>query len=145
METLLIWFDNLRSVVTPNYYVQKLFSTNKGTDVVKILQDGNILAGKDSLYASAVIDKQQAVLIIKIVNSSSSPQNIELDLAGIKPAKKNGVMQVLAANDLYSYNKLSELDKLAPTEKNFLLKANKITEQLLPYSLSVFKIPYIIK
>jgi alpha-L-arabinofuranosidase len=141
----LIWFDNLRSVVTPNYYVQKLFSTNKGTDVVKILQYGNVIAGKDSLYASAVIDKEQGQLIIKIVNSSSSPQNIDLDITGIKLAKKNGMMQMLAANDLYSYNKLSELDKLVPTEKSFLLKSNKMVEQLLPYSLSVFKIPYTAK
>jgi alpha-L-arabinofuranosidase len=130
----LIWFDNLRTVATPNYYVQKLFSNNKGTDVVKILQDGNIIAGKDSLYASAVLDKKQGELIIKIVNISSVAQNIELELAGIKLAKKNALMQVLAANDLYSYNKLSELDKLA-----------KVNEQLSPYSLSVFKIPYIVK
>lgn len=141
----LIWFDNLRSVVTPNYYVQKLFSTNKGTDVVRILQDGNAITGKDSMYASAVIDKQQGQLIIKIVNSSSSPQNIDIHITGVKTAKKNGMMQVLAANDLYSYNKLSELDKLAPVEKTFLLRSNKIAEQLLPYSLSIIKIPYAVK
>ncbi len=138
----LIWFDNLRTVATPNYYVQKLFSTNKGTDVVKILQDGNAITGKDSLYASAVLDKKQGELIIKIVNISSAAQNIELDITGIKPTKKNCTMQVLAANDLYSYNKLSELDKLSPTEKIFLLQSNTMTQQLLPYSLSVFKIPY---
>jgi alpha-L-arabinofuranosidase len=141
----LIWFDNLRSVVTPNYYVQKLFSTNKGTDVVKILQDGNTITGKDSLYASAVIDKLQGQLIIKIVNSASSLQSIELDITGIKPAKKNCTMQVLSSNDLFSYNKLSELDKLAPVEKIFFLQSNKMTPQLLPYSLSVIKIPYTVK
>jgi alpha-L-arabinofuranosidase len=141
----LIWFDNLHSVATPNYYVQKLFSTNKGTNVVKILQDGNIIAGKDSLYASAVVDKKNGELIIKLVNISSSTQNIQLDVAGVKLAKKNTVIQVLASNDLYSYNKLSELDKLAPIEKSFLQKSNKISEQLLPYSLSVFKIPYSLK
>jgi len=141
----LIWFDNLKTVATPNYYVQQLFSTNKGTDVVKILEDGNIIAGKDSLYASAVIDTKKEELIIKLVNNSATAQSLELELAGIKPAKKNSTMQVLASNDLYSYNKLSELDKLAPEERTFQLKSNKITEQLLPYSFSVFKIPYIVK
>jgi alpha-N-arabinofuranosidase len=34
----LIWFDNLNTVATPNYYVQKIFSSNKGTEVVKILR-----------------------------------------------------------------------------------------------------------
>src|SRR5882762_109701 len=35
----LIWFDNLKSYGTPNYYVQKLFSSNKGTQVLPILQE----------------------------------------------------------------------------------------------------------
>ena len=55
----LIWFDNLNSMATPNYYVQKLFSTNKGTHVVAITEDGKAITGKDSLYSSAVIDKEK--------------------------------------------------------------------------------------
>jgi alpha-L-arabinofuranosidase len=141
----LIWFDNLRTVATPNYYVQKLFSTNKGTNVVKILQDGNTIAGKDSLYASAVIDKNKNEIIIKIVNNSTSPQSVELNVDGVQLTKKNATMQILASNDLYSFNKLSELDKLAPIEKSFLIKSNKILQQLLPFSLSVFKLSYNIK
>ncbi len=35
----LIWFDNLNSYGTPNYHVQKLFSNNKGTQVIPILQN----------------------------------------------------------------------------------------------------------
>jgi len=42
----LIWFDNLRTVATPNYYVQQLFSTNKGTDVVRITENGNTILEK---------------------------------------------------------------------------------------------------
>ena len=141
----LIWFDNLRTVATPNYYVQKLFSNNKGTDVVKILQDGNAVTGKDSLYASAVIDKKTNELIIKMVNSSSTEQQIELIIEGIKPAKENAVMQVLAANDLFSYNTLSELDRLAPVEISFELKSGKIIRQLLPYSVNVIKVAYVSK
>src|SRR5699024_4346219 len=36
----LIWADNLTSYGTPNYYVQKLFSTNKGTHVLPMLLNG---------------------------------------------------------------------------------------------------------
>ncbi|MEO8406274.1 MAG: alpha-L-arabinofuranosidase C-terminal domain-containing protein, partial [Chitinophagaceae bacterium] len=53
----MIWVDNLHVYGTPNYYVQKLFSLNKGTNVVPLLQDNKVLAGQDSLYASATIDK----------------------------------------------------------------------------------------
>ena len=139
----LIWFDNLNTVATPNYYVQKLFSTNKGTDVVAITEDEKAVAGKDSLYCSAVIDKQKTELIIKMVNSDYVSQVVELNLTGIKLAKADAVLQTLAANDLYSYNKLSELDKLKPGEKRFPVKTNKFNQNLPAYSVTVIKIPYV--
>jgi alpha-L-arabinofuranosidase len=141
----LIWFDNLNTVATPNYYVQKLFSTNKGTDVIAITENEKPVNGKDSLYSSAVIDKQKGELIIKIVNSASASQTVELNLTGIILAKSDAVLHTLAANDLSSYNKLSELDKLKPEEKRFVVKTNKFNHNLPAYSVSVFKIPFINK
>ena len=141
----LIWFDNLNTVATPNYYVQKLFSTNKGTEVVAITENEKPVAGKDSLYCSAVIDKQKSELVIKIVNISSGSQIIELNLTGIKLAKTDAVSQTLAATDLYSYNKLSELDKLKPEEKKFPVKTNKFNQSLPAYSVTVLKIPFVNK
>ena len=141
----LIWFDNLNVVATPNYYVQKLFSNNKGTDVVKILEDEKVIAGKDSLYASAVVDKKKGLLFIKFVNSSSASQQLEFTIAGLKQLNKNASMTVLSANDLYSYNKLSELDKLAPVEKNVEVKGSKIIAQAAPYSVNLIKVAYAVK
>ena len=110
--------------------------------VVNILEDDKIVAGKDSLYASAVIDKKSGELIIKFVNSSSASQQVELNIGGVNLIRKNAIKQVLAANDLYSYNKLSELDKLSPVEGSFEVRSNKINQQLLPYSVNVFRIAY---
>ena len=55
----LIWVNNLKSYGTTDYYVQKLFSIDKGTNVVPALRNGNPLTGQDSLYVSAVIDKNE--------------------------------------------------------------------------------------
>jgi len=70
----LIWFDNLRSVGTPNYYVQQLFASNKGTNVVPALLDGNTIAGKDSLYSSATIDSKNHTLIVGILGAPVNNQ-----------------------------------------------------------------------
>ena len=45
----LIWFDNLRSMGTPSYYVQKLFSTNRGTTILPI----RLAEGAGKFFASA--------------------------------------------------------------------------------------------
>ena len=62
----LIWFDNLRSVGTPSYYVQKLFSTNRGTSVLPVQLDGN------DLFASASYDKASGEVILKVVNTATT-------------------------------------------------------------------------
>lgn len=36
----LIWFDNLRMMRTPNYYVQQMYGMNAGTDVLNLQMDG---------------------------------------------------------------------------------------------------------
>ena len=54
-------------------------------------------------------------------------------------------MQELAANDLYSYNTLSELDKLKPVEKTIELRSNKIEQLLAPFSVNVIKLAYALK
>jgi hypothetical protein len=46
--------------------------------VVSITENEKPLAGKDSLYSSAVIDKQKGELIIKIVNSASASSKSNL-------------------------------------------------------------------
>ena len=141
----LIWFDNLGVVATPNYYVQKLFSTNKGTHVISITENDKPVAGKDSLYCSAVIDKQREELIIKIVNSASTAQQVELDLKGCKISKMESILQTLTANDIYSYNKVAELEKLRPDEKKLFINTNKFGHNLPAFSVSVLRIPVSVK
>ena len=65
-----------------------------------------------------------------------------LIFTGIKLAKADAVSQTFAANDLYSYNKLSTLVKLRPEERKFLFRTNKFNQNLLAYLVTVLKIPF---
>lgn len=81
----LIWFDNLGTMKTCSYYVQQLFSVNKGSSVIDVTMDGRAVAGKDGqnmLYASAVKDSDGSY-IVKIVNLSNYAQTINIDLCNI--------------------------------------------------------------
>lgn len=64
----LIWFDNLRSMPTSSYHVQKLYADNKGARVAPVT-----LTGADStLFVSAVTDTSGDI-IVKAVNLSDAP------------------------------------------------------------------------
>jgi len=111
----LIWFDNLRSVGTPNYYVQQLFAGNKGTQVVPALADGNLVAGKDSLYSSATIDKKNNTVIIKLVNTSAKAMPVNLEIKGKVNAA--GKWTELTSANLLDINTLDDPKKIYPLEK----------------------------
>ena len=133
----LIWVSNLKSFGTTDYYVQKLFSTNKGTNVVPALLNGKPLTGQDSLYASAVIDKKTNDVIIKIVNASGKKQTNIIKLDGIKKIASQGLVTTLQSGDLNSENSFSNPKNVAPKESTVSIKGNKIIFISLPYSFSI--------
>src|SRR5690606_36234436 len=100
----LIWVNNLEVVGTPGYYVQKLFSLNKGTAVVPVSRDGKIIDGRDSLYATAVIDEKTKEIIVKIVNALPDAQNITLNFTGVKKLASTAEHTLLQSEDLSRVN-----------------------------------------
>ncbi|NTD97558.1 alpha-L-arabinofuranosidase [Agrobacterium tumefaciens] len=138
----MIWVDNQQSYGTPDYYVQKLFSTNKGTDVVSITLDGKNIIGQDGLYASSVIDSKKKELIIKISNSSDQPKTIDFDLEGKRKLQSKGTVEELASTNLNQINSFTNPEALSPKISAVKIKDKKLITNLKPYSFNVFKIPF---
>jgi alpha-L-arabinofuranosidase len=135
----MIWVDNLESFATPNYYVQQLFSLNKGTNVVSLLQNNKPVAGQDSVYASAVIDKNTNELIVKLVNVSRKTQMKEIQVEGIKKLDQNARLIILKSEELGDVNSLDQPEKIKPTEQKLKLKGKKISLPLAPYSFTIVR------
>ena len=134
----LIWLDNLRVMATPNYYVQKLYSVNKGSQAVSMLYKDKFPAtGQESLYASATIDNASNELIIKIVNTSGKARQGELNIDGIKKIGSKAKMVVLQNDNLEAENSLDSPSFIAPVESWIATKRNGVNVELKPYSLSV--------
>jgi alpha-L-arabinofuranosidase len=136
----LIWFNNLQSYGTPNYYVQKLFSTNKGSQVVPVLLNNSVVAGVDSLFASASIDKQTNELIIKLVNASAKEYQKDILAEGVKQLAENGSLTVLSGGQLNLSNSFSNSFLLLPKEVQFNIVGNKIPVKMAPYSLNIIRV-----
>ncbi len=136
----LIWFDNLQSYGSPNYYVQKLFSNNRGSYTVPIEMNGKMIAGQDSLYASASMDKNSNELIIKIANTIGKEQTVSFDLEGLKKADSKAVLTYLQSNDMNEVNSLEKPLAVAPLTKEVEVKNKVLRATLLPNSFSVIRI-----
>jgi alpha-N-arabinofuranosidase len=138
----MIWVDNLKVYGTPDYYVQKLFSTNKGTDVVSITNDAKNIIGQDGLYASAVTDKTTNELIIKIANTANQTQSIDLTFDGKKKIKSKGFTDELENSNLSQLNSFDAPQAVGPKRLEISIKGKKITLVLKPYSFNVIRIPF---
>jgi alpha-L-arabinofuranosidase len=136
----LIWVDNLQTYGTPNYYVQKLFSLNKGTNVVPLLQDNKPVAGQDSLYASATIDKNTNELILKLVNVSGKTQIKNIQVAGVKKLDDDATVTVLKGDQLTDVNSFNGPAKVKPAEQSLKLKGKNISLPMAPYSFTVVRV-----
>lgn len=134
----LIWFDNAKSYATPSYYVQQLFSLNKGTDVISITQDGNAIKGQDSIWASAVTDSKTGEIIIKLVNPSSQQKQRTISLDDIKKSTTTGVVTTLQGQP----GDINGLDKetIVPVTNTIAVKNKKLNLVLVPYSLTVIRV-----
>lgn len=136
----LIWVNNLQSYGTPDYYVQKMYSLNKGTKVVPVTLNNDVVAGQDSLYAAACIDTKTNDLIIKLVNASGKEQTNTVNLEGVKKLAAEGSLMVLKGDDLYSVNSFDAPQHVAPKESTMVIKGKKINFTAAPYSFSVLRI-----
>jgi alpha-N-arabinofuranosidase len=135
----LLWFNNLEAYGSANYYVQKLFATNKGTDLITITSNGKNLIGQNNLYASAVKDMNTKEVIIKLINTSSIIQDVNLELKGIKIDTK-GIKTTLTSTNLQEVNSFENPKKISPTEEVIKTKENRVTSSLSAYSVNIIKI-----
>jgi len=133
----LIWFDNLKAMATPNYWVQKMFSTFKGTDVVSMLSAGKTIIGKDSLYANAVVDVAKKQLIVKIVNASGKETRQTLVINSREELNKKAVLHVLQHDRLLDINSLQEPGAIMPAESIIAVRGKRLILDIPKYSFSI--------
>jgi alpha-L-arabinofuranosidase len=136
----LIWVNNLHAYGTADYYVQQLYSRNKGSQVVSITLKDDVVAGQDSLYATASIDTVTKELILKIVNGSGTEQASVLTLEGIKKIAPDAKQIVLQSNNLGAENSIEQPLLISPKESDIVIKNKKFTYRSAPYSFNIIKI-----
>lgn len=134
----LIWFDNLTSVRSANYYVQQLYGMNTGTHVLRLTRDGKAVEGEEGLYATACYDKPTKSYIVKIANTSGQEKNIQITFQGLKKLKP-GQVTLLYADDIYVENTIEHKDAVVPIKSEVQAQGNVLHATLKPHSFAVYR------
>ena len=121
-----IWYDNLRKFNSCSYYVQQLYSLNKGTNVLSLTMNGKPVAGNDGqngLFASAVLDKNTNEVVIKVINTGDKPQPVTLNLRGMKKGTYSAQLISLHSDNLTAENTLDNPTKIVPQTSSLSVTA----------------------
>jgi len=138
----MIWYDNLRSFKSCSYYVQQMFSRNKGSNVLSLTMNGKPVAGnndQDGLFASAVFDTTAKAVIVKIVNTGDKAQDVKLNFEGMSgphPAE----LTTFHASDLVGENTLDEPEKYVPQTSSVTLDASNCNISVPAKTFVMYKI-----
>ena len=138
----MIWYDNLRMFKSCSYYVQQLYCHYKGTNVLPLKMNGRNVCGdedQNGLFASAVVDKGNGQVYIKIANVGDNAQPVRLSLKGLKKATGAKVI-TLTSSDPVAENTLDQPEKITPKESTAALNGNILEASVAPKSFNVFVI-----
>ena len=134
----LIWFDNLSSVRSANYYVQQLYGLNKGTNVLSLTENGKAVKGDNGLYASACYDKTTKSYIVKIANTSNEEKEINVTFNGLKKLNP-GKVTVLHADDIQAENKIDNKNVVVPVVSDAQANGNVLNVKMKANSFAVYR------
>ncbi|MCQ2588324.1 MAG: hypothetical protein MJ174_09415 [Treponema sp.] len=119
----MIWFDADKVVLTPSYYVQKIFSDYSGSEVLVLNGQEKDLRNQ-KLYVSAVKDGSKK--IIKIVNGDEKAQKINLVNEDGAELKVEAETLILQAKD-GKYKAPAENGSVDPNGPNKSISAEKMS------------------
>ena len=141
----MIWFDNLSSVKTVSYYVQQLFSLNKGTHVLPLTMNGKAVTGaegQNGLFASAVWDEDQNEVIVKIVNTSEKSQPVRFNFDGLKKREKlsDGRVIELKSDEPDAENTITNPTLIVPVESEITLNDQTLESEVDAHTFHIYKL-----
>jgi alpha-L-arabinofuranosidase len=137
----LIWVNSLQLYKTPDYYVQQIFSRNRGDVILPVKLAGveTSPAGVEALYASATRDNLREEIVLKVVNPAANALSARIKLDGVPQIEPEGKATVLAG-DLTDVNSMEEPEKISPVESTFENAAAEFSYTFRAHSLTVLRI-----
>ncbi len=135
-STDMIFFDNSSYYLTPNYHVQKMFSTNKGDYYVDAVVTKN---NKDSsLAGSCLFNSETGDIILKLVNAGKEKRMVKIDLSAFQSFNLTAAKTVLSGQPDMA-NSFTSKETIVPVTTTINV-TKKFEPSLEPMSLTVIRI-----
>ncbi len=149
-----IWYDQLNMFKTVSYYVQQMYATNAGTNVLRMTmdtpKDGKTVKmpaanqeGQNGLFATSAFDQAAGEVIIKIVNTSRQAQPVNVTLRFMK-GERDVKTLTLSHNGMDDENSISKPEFITPKAGTMKCangaKFTELVDDVPPMSFRIYRI-----
>lgn len=131
----LIGYNALSSYGSPSYWVQAMFASHIGTEIIP----ATFTNAGPRLFASATRDAARHKLFIKIVNANSTPQPLAIDLAGAKKPTR-ATLITLSGKTPNATNSITHPDAVTPQTQTLEIAGPHFKHDFAPYSVNVLEV-----
>jgi len=142
----LIWVNNLTVLPTANYYVQQLFSRNRGDvvlpTVVKREANPSDAADGEKLFASATRENSSGEIILKVVNATDSATEAQIDIETATTMAASASMIVLTGPSGEAMNSFEQPRNVVPVESSFKDAARSFRQSFPANSVSIVRLKH---
>lgn len=132
----LIGYNAMESYGSPSYYAQVMFGAYHGDEIPETTRTGDA----SRFFYSVTRDSRKGELYVKLVNASSAPQPVDIDLDGATTVAHIADVVTLSAKTLSATNSIDHPKTILPVESRFERASVKFTYTLPPYSIQVLRV-----
>ena len=132
-ESNLIGYDAMSSYGSPGYYAQAIFAEYLGTEVPA----STLTGGGERFFYSVTRDPAKGAVYLKLVNASSVPQPLQIDLAGGGSIAKTGTLVSLTGTNNAETNSITAPKQIVPVRTELKSAGPKFSHTVPAYSIEV--------
>jgi alpha-L-arabinofuranosidase len=131
----LIGYDALNSYGSPSYYAQVMFASCLGDHT----PNSTLSGGGEKFFYSATVSSHSNKGCLKLVNASSAPQPLSLNLNGLSKAVHQGRLSTLKGNSVWATNTIDHPDRIVPVRSALTITGERLNHTVPGYSIQVLE------
>ena len=132
----LIWFDNEKVTLTPEYYAQMLFANNVALQNV----NAGLFTDNDDISCCVSYDESTQSVYVKLVNTGGKKEKIRVNLSGTDGINAVSVQSIFS--QYKTAKNTPDKQSVAPTQSDVEFDESSFVYEIQPYSAGVIRIAY---
>jgi alpha-N-arabinofuranosidase len=94
------------------------------------------------VFASVTRNDATHKLFVKVVNATSAPQPVAIELDGVKKVAPQAALTTMSGKTPNATNSITHPDSVVPVNRTVPVSGPKFTQTFAPYSVNVLELSY---